>query len=103
MEWGFVCLLQNQVESKTELTKAAEKTKQALTYAPWMAMTPACHTQPWWALLLLLLLSRFSRVRLCATPQTAAHQALLSLGFSRQEHWSRLSHYLLKFVQICVH
>ena len=24
---------------------------------------------------LLLLLSRFSRVRLCATPQTAAHQA----------------------------
>ena len=35
-------------------------------------------------LLLLLLLSRFSRVRLCATPQTAAHQAPPSLGFSRQ-------------------
>ena len=41
-------------------------------------------------LLLLLLLSRFSRVQLCVTPQTAAHQALLSLGFSRQEHWSGL-------------
>ena len=41
-------------------------------------------------LLLLLLLSRFSRVRLCATPQTAAHQAPPSLGFSRQEHWSGL-------------
>ena len=39
-------------------------------------------------LLLLLLLSRFSRVRLCASPYTAAHQAPLSLGFSRQEHWS---------------
>ena len=39
---------------------------------------------------LLPLLSRFSRVRLCATPQTAAHQSLLSLGFSRQEHWSGL-------------
>ena len=39
--------------------------------------------------MLLLLLSRFSRVRLCATPQTAAHQAPLSLGFSRQEYWSR--------------
>ena len=38
----------------------------------------------------LLLLSHFSRVRLCATPQTAAHQAPLSLGFSRQEHWSGL-------------
>ena len=40
--------------------------------------------------LLLLLLSRFSRVRLCATPQTEAHQAPQSLGFSRQEHWSGL-------------
>ena len=39
---------------------------------------------------LLLLLSRFSRVQLCATPQTAAKQAPLSLGFSRQEHWNGL-------------
>ena len=39
---------------------------------------------------MLLLLSRFSRVRLCVTPQTAAHQASPSLGFSRQEHWSGL-------------
>ena len=28
------------------------------------------------------------RVRLLATPWTAAHQAPLSMGFSRQEHWS---------------
>ena len=34
-------------------------------------------------LLLLLLLSRFSRVQLCATPETAAHQAPQSLGFSQ--------------------
>ena len=40
--------------------------------------------------LLLLLLCHFSRVRLCATPETAAHQAPLSLAFSRQEHWSGL-------------
>ena len=40
--------------------------------------------------MLLLLLSRLSRVRLCAIPQTAAHQAPPSLGFSRQEHWSGL-------------
>ena len=39
---------------------------------------------------LLLLLSRFSRVRLCATPWTAAHQAPPTLGFSRQEYWSGL-------------
>ena len=39
---------------------------------------------------LLLLLSHFSRVRLCATPETAAYQASQCLGFSRQEHWSGL-------------
>ena len=38
----------------------------------------------------LLLSSRFSRVRLCVTPWTAAYQASLSMGFSRQEHWSGL-------------
>src|SRR5574337_1093576 len=40
------------------------------------------------SLLLLLLLSRFSRVRLFATPWTAAYQAPLSMGFSRREYWS---------------
>ena len=39
---------------------------------------------------ILLLLIHVSRVRLCATPETAAHQAPPSLGFSRQEHWSGL-------------
>ena len=38
----------------------------------------------------LLLLSHFSCVRLRATPQTAAHQAPPSLGFSKQEHWNVL-------------
>ena len=40
--------------------------------------------------LLLLLLSRLSRVRLCATQWMAAHQAPPSPRFSRQEHWSGL-------------
>ena len=39
-------------------------------------------------MLLLLLLSRFSHVWFCATPWTAAHQAPLSMEFSRQECWS---------------
>ena len=34
------------------------------------------------------MLSRFSHARLCATLWTAAHQAPLSTGFSRQECWS---------------
>ena len=32
-------------------------------------------------------LSRFSHVQLCATLWTVAHQAPLSMGFSRQEYW----------------
>ena len=35
-------------------------------------------------------LSPLSRVQLFATPWTVAHQALLSMGFSRQEDWSGL-------------
>ena len=41
-------------------------------------------------MLLLLLLIHFSHIQLCVTTQTAAHQAPLSLGFSRQEYWSGL-------------
>ena len=40
--------------------------------------------------LLLLPLSRFSRVQLLATPWTAAHQAPPFMGFSRQQYWSGL-------------
>ena len=31
-----------------------------------------------------------SHIRLFATPWTVAHQAFLSMGFSRQEYWSGL-------------
>ena len=40
--------------------------------------------------MLLLQISLFSCVRLCATLRTAACQAPLSVGFSRQEYWSGL-------------
>ena len=36
------------------------------------------------------MLSRFSRVQLFVTLWTIAHQAPLSVGFSRQEYWSGL-------------
>ena len=36
------------------------------------------------------MLSRFSHVLLFVTPWTVAHQAPLSMGFSRQEYWSGL-------------
>ena len=41
-------------------------------------------------MLLLLLLSHFSRAQLCATPWTVARQAPLSMGLSRQEYWRGL-------------
>ena len=37
------------------------------------------------------MLNGFSHIRLFVTLWTAAHQAPLSMGFSRQEHWSELS------------
>ena len=37
------------------------------------------------------MLSHFSHVRLFATIWTVAHQAPLSMGFSRQEHWNGMS------------
>ena len=43
----------------------------------------------------LMLLSHFSRVQLCATPWTAAYQAPLSMGFSKQEYWSGVPLYLI--------
>ena len=48
------------------------------------------HSVPARNRLCLSLLSHFSCVRLCVTPQTAAHEAPLSLGFSKQEYWSGL-------------
>ena len=38
-----------------------------------------------------LVLSRFSYVQLFVTAWTGAHQAPLSMGFSREEYWSGLS------------
>ena len=57
-----------------------------------------------WSLLvgttmLLLLLSCFSRVQLCATPETAAHQAPPSLGFSGKNTGVG-SHFLLQCMKV---
>ena len=55
---------------------------------PWMEELMGY--SPWGCKRVSLLLSHFSRVRLYATPETAAHQVPPSLGLSRQEHWSAL-------------
>ena len=43
-----------------------------------------------------------SRVQLFATPWTAAYQAPLSMGFSRQEYWSGVPDYLPFFFTISI-
>ena len=64
-------------------------------YLPWNDGT-RCHDLSFlnaqlllpYPLLLVCMLSCFSRVQLFATPWTKTHQAPLSLGFSRQVYWS---------------
>ena len=50
-------------------------------------------------ILLLLLPSHFSRVRLCVTPKTAAHQAPPSLGFSGKNTGVDC-HFLLQYMKV---
>ena len=69
LEWGCHCLLRWQ---SLDLSISLQMAQFHSFYA------------------LLSLPSRFSCVRLCATPWTAAYQASPSMGFSRQEHWSGL-------------
>ena len=51
-----------------------------------------CHPQPGQHHVCVCVLSHFSCVQIRATLWTLARQAPLSMGFSRQEYWSRLSH-----------
>ena len=43
-----------------------------------------------WIYIYVCVLSHFSCIQLCVTLWTVAHQAALSIGFSRQEYWSGL-------------
>ena len=45
--------------------------------------------------------SRFSRVRPLVTPWTAAYQAPVSMGFSRQEYWSGLPLNFEPWMKLC--
>ena len=74
---------QKTLNSQNNLEKEEQSWRNQ---APWLLSVP----QRYSLVLLLLLLSRFSCVWLCATPEMEAHQAPPSLGFSRQEHWSGL-------------
>ena len=69
-------------------------TRNLVGYSPWghkeLDMTKHPHTYIYDLSLFLLCVSHFSCVQLFVTPWTVAHQAPLSMGFSRQESWSGL-------------
>ena len=59
----------------------------------WLALLRTMYgslSRRWNLLAVLLLLSHFHHVLLSVMPWTLAHQAILSMGFSRQEYWSAL-------------
>ena len=82
-----------KIDSQWEFAVWLRKLKQGLwiNLEGWDGEGDGREVKEWGDIcMLLLLLSHFSRVWLCVTPWTAAHQAPPSLGSSRQEHWSGL-------------
>ena len=75
------------IQEKWNITHPSHS-RQQMCLSWWPCPPPFLY--PHGDVLLLLLLSLFSHVRLCATPWTVAYQASPSMGFSRQEHWSGL-------------
>ena len=59
----------------------------SLTIRPQLTLLET-YNEAMWSYLYACMLSSFSRIRLIATLWTIAHQAPLSMGFSRQEYWS---------------
>ena len=77
-------IIHNTSKSKAALVKESVVSPTSSSSIPSVAMKVPLKYY------LLLLLNCFSRVWLCATPWTAAHQTPPSRGFSRQEQWSGL-------------
>ena len=79
-------MAESEEELKSRLMKVNEKSENAglklnIQKTKLMASSP---------ILRACVLSCFSHVCLFVTPWTVAHQAPLSMGFSRQEYWSGL-------------
>ena len=79
-------VLQSMESKRVRHDWMTEQQQMCMHMCAFAKATPAWSTN----IRMLLLLSRFSCVWLCATPQMAAHPAPSSLEFSRQEHWSGL-------------
>ena len=74
-------------EAETQVQAACQPRAPASPSSPTLNR---CHPSSCWFFPYVSVLSRYSRVWLFATLWTVACQAPLTLGFSRQEHWSGL-------------
>ena len=83
------CTARKSNPCSLQLEKACTK-KQRRPGAAKKKSTSYVHKNLTHACLHVCMLSRFSRVQLCATLWTTACQAPLCMGFSRQEYWSGL-------------
>ena len=76
-EWVTMCSSRGSSQSRNQTQVSCD------SYSAGWFFTAEPPRKLWGTMLLLL--SHFSHVRLCATPETAAYQAPLSLGFSRHK------------------
>ena len=73
-------------------SKVRWKQTEAPFQAGWLAWRSAFGITKFWAALTCVCAKALSQVQLFVTLWTMAHQAPLSMGFSRQEYWNRLSY-----------
>ena len=73
-----------------EKVHSLQKSKRSRIVDNFAFIHPQFRREPRWERMYACMLSHCSRVQLCATLWTGAHQAPPSTGFSRQEYWSGL-------------
>ena len=96
MAWGITDVMDMTLSELRELVMDREAwraailafTKSQTRLSNWTELSTHIHIYD--LSLFLLCVSHLSCIQLFATPWTVAHQAPLSVGFSRQEYWSGL-------------
>ena len=88
----FLCALQSESVSRSVMSDSLQPhgLQPARLLCPWDSPSQKTGTDIYTLLMCVCLRSHFSHVQLCATLWTVAHQAPLSMGFSKQEYWSGL-------------
>ena len=87
---GTFYMLQSNQAHVPQLLSPCSRGRELQLLSPCATTTEAVNLKPVLCNKRKVKAKLLSRVRLFATPWTVAYQASLSMGFSRQEYWSRL-------------